>query len=54
MRDIRELFPTDDPVEPELLIGRASDVGDLASRLEAGTHVVMAGPRRIGSATSTS
>ncbi len=51
MRDIRELFPTDDPVEPELLIGRASDVEDLASRLGTGTHVVMAGPRRTGKST---
>jgi hypothetical protein len=51
MRDIRELFPTDDPVEPDLLIGRASDVEDLASRLGAGTHVVMAGPRRTGKST---
>jgi hypothetical protein len=51
MRDIRELFPTDDPVEPDLLIGRASDVGDLASRLGSGTHVVMAGPRRTGKST---
>jgi hypothetical protein len=33
MRDIRELFPTDDPVRPELLIGRADDVRDLAARL---------------------
>jgi hypothetical protein len=51
MRDIRELFPTDDPVEPELLIGRTSDVTDLASRLGIGTHVVMAGPRRTGKST---
>jgi uncharacterized protein len=51
MRDIRELFPTDDPVEPELLIGRTSDVEDLASRLGAGTHIVMAGPRRTGKST---
>src|ERR1022692_51412 len=48
MRDIRELFPTDDPVEPDLLIGRASDVEDLAARLGSGTHVVVAGPRRTG------
>lgn len=33
MRDMRELFPTDDPVGPDLLIGRASDVRDLALRL---------------------
>ncbi len=51
MRDIRELFPTDDPVKPDLLIGRASDVRDLASRLGGGTHMVMAGPRRTGKST---
>jgi hypothetical protein len=51
MRDIRELFPTDDPVKPDLLIGRASDVRDLASRLKEGTHMVMAGPRRTGKST---
>jgi uncharacterized protein len=51
MRDIRELFPTDDPVLPDLLIGRASDVEDIASRLGTGTHVVMAGPRRTGKST---
>jgi hypothetical protein len=52
MRDIRLLFPTDDPVSPELLIGRASDVRELAVRLEAGTHVVMAGPRRTGKSSA--
>jgi uncharacterized protein len=51
MRDIRELFPTDDPVKPGLLIGRADDVRDLASRLGEGTHMVMAGPRRTGKST---
>jgi uncharacterized protein len=51
MRDIRELFPTDDPVEPDLLIGRSSDVEELAARLGAGTHVVVAGPRRTGKST---
>ena len=39
-----ELFPTDDPVEPDLLIGRASERRWARSRLGAGTHVVMAGP----------
>jgi len=29
MRDIRELFPIDDPVKPDLLIGRGDDVRDL-------------------------
>jgi hypothetical protein len=51
MRDIRELFPTDDPVRPGLLIGRRSDIRDLASRLGDGTHMVMAGPRRTGKST---
>jgi hypothetical protein len=51
MRDIRELFPTDDPVTADLLIGRASDVDDLATRLGDGTHMVMAGPRRTGKST---
>ncbi|MGO9248691.1 MAG: AAA family ATPase [Solirubrobacteraceae bacterium] len=48
MRDIRELFPTDDPVKPDLLIGRGDDVRELASRLGNGTHMVVAGPRRTG------
>jgi adenosyl cobinamide kinase/adenosyl cobinamide phosphate guanylyltransferase len=48
MRDIRELFPTDDPVDPSLLIGRTGDLEDVASRLAAGTHIVMTGPRRTG------
>lgn len=51
MRSIRELFPTDDPVSPDQLIGRAGDVQDLARRLQAGTHVVLAGPRRTGKST---
>ena len=51
MRDIRALFPTDDPVKPDLLIGRGDDVRDLASRLRDGTHMVMAGPRRTGKST---
>ena len=48
MRDIRELFPTDDPVAPDLLIGRREDVHELAARLADGTHMVVAGPRRTG------
>src|ERR1700681_3343948 len=51
MRDIRELFPTDDPVAADLLIGRESDVHDLDARLRDGTHMVMAGPRRAGQST---
>ncbi len=48
MRDIRELFPTDDPVAPDLLIGRREDVRELSARLGDGTHMVVAGPRRTG------
>lgn len=51
MRDIRELFPTDDPVRPDMLIGRVRDVEELAERLASGTHVVIAGPRRTGKST---
>jgi hypothetical protein len=51
MRDIRILFPTDDPVASNLLIGRAQDVEDVAARLENGLHLIIAGPRRIGKST---
>jgi uncharacterized protein len=42
------LFPTDSPVPPGQLIGRADDIAEIATRLEAGTHLVVAGPRRTG------
>jgi hypothetical protein len=51
MRDIRALFPTDDPVAADMLIGRARDVEDLAVRLANGTHLVIAAPRRTGKST---
>ena len=43
-----ELFPTDSPLPASRLIGRREDVGELAARLEAGTHLIVAGPRRTG------
>jgi hypothetical protein len=43
-----ELFPTDSPVPAGQLIGRRDDVREVATRLEAGTHLVLAGPRRTG------
>jgi uncharacterized protein len=43
-----ELFPTDSPLPASRLIGRREDVGELATRLEAGTHLIVAGPRRTG------
>lgn len=43
-----ELFPTDSPLPASRLIGRRDDVTELAARLEAGTHLIVAGPRRTG------
>jgi hypothetical protein len=42
------LFPTDSPLPAAQLIGRREDLGELAARLEAGTHLIVAGPRRTG------
>jgi hypothetical protein len=43
-----ELFPTDEPVSGEALIGRADDVDAIASSLLGAINVVLAGPRRLG------
>lgn len=43
-----ELFPTDEPVSGEALIGRADDVDAIASSLLGSINVVLAGPRRLG------
>lgn len=43
-----ELFPTDEPVSGEALIGRADDVNAIASSLIGSINVVLAGPRRLG------
>jgi hypothetical protein len=45
------LFPTDHPVRPESMIGRAADVERIALSLLGGGNVVLAGPRRIGKTT---
>jgi hypothetical protein len=45
------LFPTDHPVRPDGMIGRAGDVDRIAMSLLGGGNVVMAGPRRIGKTT---
>jgi hypothetical protein len=42
------LFPTDSPVPAGQLIGRRDDIAEIATRLEAGTNLVVAGPRRTG------
>ena len=43
-----DLFPTDSPIPASQLIGRRDDVREIAIRLEAGTHLIVAGPRRTG------
>ena len=43
-----ELFPTDSPLPAGQLIGRREDLAEVATRLEAGTHLVVAGARRTG------
>src|SRR3954447_3132873 len=43
-----ELFPTDLPISPEMMIGRADDVDQIAQALIGGGHIVVAGPRRTG------
>src|ERR671910_1733468 len=43
-----ELFPTDSPIAAGRLIGRREDLREMATRLEAGTHLIVAGPRRTG------
>ena len=43
-----DLFPTDSPIPASQLIGRRDDVREVATRLEAGTHLILAGPRRTG------
>ena len=42
------LFPTDSPLPARQLIGRGDDIAELAARLDAGTHLIVAGPRRTG------
>src|ERR671917_190349 len=43
-----QLFPSDSPIPARRLIGRRDDVREMATRLEAGTHLIVAGPRRTG------
>jgi len=56
MSDIRRigsaaLFPTDHPLDPGTMIGRAADVDRITSSLVGGGNVVLAGPRRTGKTT---
>jgi hypothetical protein len=43
-----DLFPTDEPIPASQMIGRDEDVTQMASALENGTNLVLAGPRRTG------
>jgi DNA polymerase III delta prime subunit len=46
-----DLFPTDRPIDPCHMIGRAEDVDQVATALLGGGNVVLAGPRRTGKTT---
>jgi len=43
-----DLFPTDQPIPASQMIGRASDVREIASALAGGSSVILAGARRTG------
>ena len=45
------LFPTDEPLPPKHLIGRADDVAEIANSLKLGSNVVLSAPRRTGKTT---
>lgn len=45
---LADLFPTDRPVAADDMIGRATDVRELAGDLWEGTNVVLVAPRRSG------
>ena len=47
-RGSAELFPTDQPLSLDDMIGRANDVEAVARTLIGGGHVTIAGPRRTG------
>jgi hypothetical protein len=43
-----DLFPTDQPIPASQMIGRRDDIDEVATALEGGTNLVLAGPRRTG------
>lgn len=43
-----DLFPTDQPIPASQMIGRAIDVREITTALAAGSHLIVAGPRRTG------
>ena len=42
------LFPTEEPLTREQMIGRGADVQELVTQLENGVHRIVAAPRRTG------
>lgn len=46
-----DLFPTDEPVAPDDLIGRDDDVATVAAALAGNTNLILAEPRRTGKTT---
>lgn len=42
------LFPTEEPLAREQMIGREADVRELTTQLTSGVHRIVAGPRRTG------
>lgn len=43
-----DLFPTDQPIPASQMIGRETDVREIATALGAGSNLIVAGPRRTG------
>jgi hypothetical protein len=43
-----DLFPTDQPIPASQMIGRDTDVREITMALEAGSNLIVAGPRRTG------
>ena len=43
-----DLFPSDVPIPASQMIGRNDDVREISTALAAGTHLIVAGPRRTG------
>src|SRR5438270_10972406 len=43
-----DLFPTDQPIPASQMIGREADVREVTRALEAGSNLIVAGPRRTG------
>jgi hypothetical protein len=47
----RLLFPTDEPVQADRMIGRRDDVDEVAAQLRAGVNRIVTAPRRTGKST---